>query len=314
MKIIRNLKYISKPIPPIALTIGNFDGVHLGHLQIFDQVKKIAKDQKIASAVLTFEPHPTSLLRADKPKDFRITSLAQKLKIFAEQKIDYVFILPFNQDLANISAKSFIKDILIEGMNSKYLVVGYDFIFGKNREGNFQLLQDQAKNFDLELSEIPALKKSDQIYSSSLVRSLIAEGRIIEVNQFLGKNFTVVGVVNEGRKLASKIGFSTANIISKPHIIKPKFGVYKSKAFIPYMQKKFSSITNFGVKPTIDGISAPIYETHIFDFNQNIYGKKIEVELLDFIREEEKFSSVEALCEQIKRDIATLKTRKKINL
>ena len=227
MKIIRNPK--NTKIPPLALTIGNFDGLHLGHLEILNQVKKIAQEKNIFSAILTFEPHPLYLLRADKPKDFRITSLAQKLKIFYQQKIDYVFILPFNQNLANISAQSFIEDIIVGNLNTKHLTVGYDFIFGKNREGNFKLLQEKSADFDFELKEISALKKLNQTYSSSLIRKLIIEGKISQANQLLGENFVISGIVNEGRKLASELGFATANIISKPHIIKPKYVFIKAK-------------------------------------------------------------------------------------
>lgn len=307
MQIIRNLNQIKTALAPLALTIGNFDGVHLGHLAIVSAIKKIAKEKNLASAILTFEPHPTSFFKLDAAKDFRISSLSQKLKIFQEHQIDYVIILPFNQNLSDISAETFVEEILVKALNIKHLTIGYDFIFGKNRQGDFKLLEKEAKVFDFGLSEISAVKNFDQNCSSSLIRKLISEGKISEANLCLGKNFAISGLVNEGRKLASQLGFATANLAVKPHIIKPKFGVYKSSTFIAHLNKTFASITNFGVKPTVSGDSIALFETHIPNFSQNIYGKKIHVELLEFIREEKKFSSLEELKNQIALDVSLLK-------
>ncbi len=316
MQIIRNLNKIKNAlpqlaIPQLALAIGNFDGVHLGHMSIINEIKKIAKEKNISSAILTFEPHPVAFFQPDKARDFRITNLAQKLKIFKEQQIDYVIILPFNQNLANIEAYDFIQKILVKSLNVKSLVIGYDFIFGKNREGNFSLLEKESKKFDFarrfDLMEISALKKSQEICSSSFIRKLLKDGKVVESNQFLGRNFTITGIVNEGRKLARQLGFPTANLIAKPHIIKPKFGVYKTLTFIPHLNQKFPSITNFGIKPTVQEEKIPLYETHIPNFNQDLYGKKIEVEFIDFVREEKKFASLEELKRQILDDLEILK-------
>ncbi len=316
MQIIRNLNKIKNAlpqlaIPQLALAIGNFDGVHLGHMSIINEIKKIAKEKNISSAILTFEPHPVAFFQPDKARDFRITNLAQKLKIFKEQQIDYIIILPFNQNLANIEAYDFIQKILVKSLNVKSLVIGYDFIFGKNREGNFSLLEKESKKFDFarrfDLMEISALKKSQEICSSSFIRKLLKDGKVVESNQFLGRNFTITGIVNEGRKLARQLGFPTANLIAKPHIIKPKFGVYKTLTFIPHLNQKFPSITNFGIKPTVHEEKIPLYETHIPNFNQDLYGKKIEVEFIDFVREEKKFASLEELKRQILDDLEILK-------
>ena len=303
MQIIRNLNQIKISLPDLALTIGNFDGVHLGHLQILSEVKKIAKEKKLSSAVLTFEPHPITFLKADKPRDFRIGSLAQKLKIFKEQQIDFVIILPFNQKFSVISADDFIEEILAKILNVKHLTIGYDFIFGKNRQGNFQLLEEKSEKLGFDLSEISAVKIDEQTCSSSLIRKLIVDGKITEANKFLGRNFTIAGIVTNGRKLASQLGFPTANLVVKPHMMKLKFGVYKTETFILHLGKKFPSITNFGIKPTISGDSIQLFETHILNFNENLYGKKIFVEFIDFIRDEKKFSSIEELKKQILIDV-----------
>lgn len=308
MKIIRDLKlshYAStgkSKLPPLALTIGNFDGVHLGHSHIINQVKKIAKEKNLASAILTFEPHPIAFLRPERREDFRLTSLAQKLKIFAFEQIDYAIILPFNQKFSEISATDFVQRVLVEALNTKHLTIGYDFTFGKNREGNFKLLE----GLNLDLSEISPVKNSEQTCSSTTIRKFISEGKITAANQILGRNFSISGIVNEGKKLAAQLGFPTANLKAKPQIIKPKFGVYKTETFIPHLNKKFPSITNFGIKPTISENTSPLFETHIPNFSQNIYGKKIHVEFLDFIREEKKFASLDELKKQIAADVLSL--------
>lgn len=306
MKVIRNLNHINKS--NLCLAIGNFDGVHLGHLAIIDEVKRNAKEKNLLSAVLTFEPHPTCFFNSSKKENFRITSLAQKLKIFQELQIDIVIVLTFNRKVAEIEAEDFIERILLKNFQTKHLVVGYDFIFGKNRLGNFSLLEELSKKLKFGLSKISAQEQNSEIYSSSLIRQLIANGNISKANHLLNKNFAISGLVSHGRKLASQLGFPTANLFPKSQIIKPKFGVYKSETFIPHLNKRFSSITNFGIKPTISSDSKELFETHILNFSENIYGKKIVIELVDFIRDEKKFSSISELQEQIKNDI------KKINL
>jgi riboflavin kinase/FMN adenylyltransferase len=305
VKIIRNLNQISKNHPALALTIGNFDGLHLGHVEIINQVKKIAKEKKLFSAILTFEPHPAVFFKSKNKFDFRLTSLAQKLQILEEIQVDYAIVLPFNKKFADISANDFAEKILIKTLRVKDLVIGYDFNFGKNREGNFKMLE----RYDLNLVEISPIKILDKTCSSSRTRELINEGKITEANQILGRNFTIKGLVIQGKKLARQMNFPTANLKTKPHLIKPKFGVYKTKTFIPHLNKEFNSITNFGIKPTFDNIGfEPIFETHIFDFNEDLYGKKIHVEFLDFIRPEKKFSSLVELKSQIEKDIAALST------
>lgn len=303
MKIIRNLSQIKTKLPELALTIGNFDGVHLGHLEIINQVKKIAKEEKLKSATLTFEPHPINFFKPEKTKNFRITSLAQKLAIFKDQKIDYVIVLPFNKSFSEVSATNFVKDILAEKLNTKHLVIGYDFTFGKNREGNFKFLEKESEQYNFKLKEISPVKTNDRTSSSSAIRELISDGNIKEANHLLDKNFKISGLVNEGRKLASQLGFPTLNLKTKPHIIMPKFGVYESKTFIPHLNQTFNSITNFGVKPTVTNDLEAIFETHIPNFSQNIYSKKVIIEFIDFIRDEQKFNSLEELKNQIKQDL-----------
>ena len=307
MILIRNLNQISQQLPPIALTIGNFDGVHQAHQKIIAKTHEIAKKNHLKTALLTFEPHPIIFLNKNNPnfsKNFRIYSLANKIRILQNYNLDYLLILNFNNYLSQLSHNNFVEDILINKFNTKSLIVGYDFTFGKNRQGNFKTLE----NYDFDLHEISPIKfDNDLTISSSQARSFIKNGEIKKLNLILGKNYQIEGMVVKGNQIGHKIGFATANLLTKPYLILPKFGVYKTKIFIPKMQKTFSGITNFGIKPTINqNNSQPIFETHIFNFNQDIYGKKIIVIFEDFIRDEMKFINLEHLKQQIQFDISTI--------
>ncbi len=302
MKFIYNLKNITQD-KPCALTIGNFDGVHLGHDKIINNLIEIAREKKINANLMSFYPHPLAVFKPEKFQNFLINSLAQKLKIFKNYSLNNVFIMPFTPNFAALSANDFVEEILVKRLKVKHLVIGYDFIFGKNREGNLQFLQKKAQESGFEITNFEALKNGDEIYSSSLAREFIREGNVKKAQEILGHNFAVEGIVVNGKKIGREIGFKTANIKAKPHIIKPCFGVYKSEVFIPFLNKKFQSITNFGIKPTLENQACAMFETHIFNFDQEIYGKKIIVELLDFVRPEKKFSSIDELKAQIKKDI-----------
>jgi riboflavin kinase/FMN adenylyltransferase len=328
VKIIRNIKFLNRnlkqnfkeiALPPLALAIGNFDGLHVGHLEIINKVKEIALQKKISSALVTFEPHPSNILNPNHSRDFRITNLASKLKIIKDQQIDYVIILPFNYNLAGCSADDFVVKILLDALNLKHLVIGHDFIFGKNRQGDINFLQDRSIKYGFDLTKIDAFKifidnnyqnyNSDnaQICSSSKVRAMIVDGKIEIANKILGRNFTISGFVVGGNKIASKIGFPTANILSKPDIIKPKFGVYQILVEIVDLKQKFVAILNYGVRPTVNlEQKLPIYEIHIFNYDEqkygSLYGRKLQIEFISFIREERKFASLEELKEQIKKD------------
>ena len=308
MILIRNLNQINNQLPKLSLTIGNFDGVHLAHQKIIEKTQEIAQKNNLSSALLSFEPHPISFLNKNKNdfnQDFRITNLANKINLLKKYSLDYIIILPFNNKLSSIEANNFIEEILINKFNVKSLIIGYDFTFGKGREGNFKTLE--SYNFDLhEINPIKIFDKNhnEVTISSSLARQYLKSGEIKSLNQILGHNFTINGIVVEGKKIAGELGYKTANINHKINLIKPKFGVYKTRTFIEDENKFYDSITNFGIKPTFDNSSSkPLFETHILNFSKNLYHKKIRVEFLDFIRDEKKFSSIEELKKQIKIDI-----------
>jgi riboflavin kinase/FMN adenylyltransferase len=301
MQIIRNLQNINNQLSNTALTIGNFDGVHLGHQAILKKVNDIAKKENLTTSLLTFEPHPLKIINPTRPFNQRLFSLSQKLSSLEKSSlIKQIFLLKFNKNLANLSAENFVKDILVEKLKVKHLIIGYDFIFGKNRLGDVELLEKLAKNYGFSCTKMSAQKSTDRkIYSSTKIRQFILKGDILSANAMLGKNYQISGIVIKGKQLARNLGFPTANFLPKKDIIQPRFGVYKVNVIIN--NKTYPAIMNIGVKPTFSGFN-PIFEVHIFNFNQDIYGKKITVELLEFIRQEKKFNGLGELKEQIKKD------------
>lgn len=302
MRVIRNLNNIEKNLQNSCLTLGNFDGLHLGHQKILNFNKKLAQENQQKTALLTFEPHPRHFFVPKSKRNSRIYSLAQKLAILrAEKLVDIVFLMNFNQILANLEAQNFIEDILVKKLKVSNLTVGYDCNFGKNRLGNADLLKNLSQKYNYNFYQIAADKDNlKEIYSSTRVRNLLKINQIKDVNNILGRNYDIRGLVIKGNQQGRKIGFKTANIKPKFNIIQPNFGVYKTITKIS--GKKYNSISNFGIKPTFNNQSA-FLETHIFDFKQDIYNQKITVELLDFIRPEMKFNDISQLKSQISKDI-----------
>jgi riboflavin kinase/FMN adenylyltransferase len=281
----------------VALTIGNFDGLHLGHQSLIKQVVQKAKSMdNVLAGVFSFEPH-ASVYFERLHKNYRILSLKNKLQILRQLGIDLVILQKFNQQLAQMKPQEFLL-FMLEKFAIKHLVVGYDFTFGNNREGDISLLAEFAKKHDFNLSVIPAAKQDVVVHSSSYIRGLLAEGRVGELTAHLGYYYYITGVIIEGRKLARELGYPTANI--KLHnLLRPKYGVYLVRVEVE--GQKYFGMANIGVRPTIDGANE-LLEVNIFDYNTDIYGVRIKVELLQFIREEKKFASIEALKAQIAQD------------
>lgn len=301
MKIIRNIDKKQQDLPNIALTIGNFDGIHFGHQKILQKLKSEAKKRNLNSALLTFEPHPAKIF--GKNPQNRIYNLSEKVRILKiENYIDYLFIISFDKNFIEIPANDFLKNILLKNINMKYLLIGYDFCFGKDRKGNAKFLDDNAKKLNFEFEQIAEQKRNDQTYSSSFVRTLIEDGKIKEANNILTRKFSISGIVIKGRGLAKDLGYRTANILPKQYQIRPKFGVYRVEISIANSDF-LPAILNFGIKPTITDDERQIFEIHILNFNKDIYGKKVRIRFLDFIRDEKKFNNINELKEQIGKDI-----------
>ncbi len=288
----------------INLAIGNFDGVHLGHQKIIDDLIKYSRINSCPSAILSFKPHPRQFF-SNEYRNFQITSEENKIYLLNKQGIDHYFSLEFNENIASLPPKDFITKILIEKFNIKHLVIGYDFKFGKDREGNASLLQEQSKILGFDINIIKPIKsiQNSDVYSSSIIREFIRDGNMEKAKLFLGRNWSMQGTVIKGDRRATAMNFPTANLVLG-ELIHPKKGVYAVRA--RYIDKWSNGIANFGERPTVDR-KRLFLEAHLFKFNQNIYGKKLTVEFLTFIREEKKFDNFALLAEQIQKDIQLVK-------
>jgi len=299
------MKVIFDPDEPIenstSATIGNFDGVHLGHKKILSAIKEEAKEQGLSSCVITFHPHPQKVLQnIEIPLLFPIR---ERLKLLEQEGIDVVACYTFTKDIAMISAEDFVTDILVGKLNLKHLIVGPDFSFGRKRQGNLELLIKMGAEYGFDTEVVETATVDGEIVSSTSIRNLVREGNPKKAAKLLGFNFYIEGEVKEGERRGRQIGFPTANIETDWDIL-PKVGVYATLASVE--GAKYQSITNIGYRPTF-GHSELLIETHIFGFNENLYKKRIKIEFVDRVRDEQKFDGPEALVEQIKKDVKRVK-------
>ncbi len=299
------MKVIFDPEQPIesptSATIGNFDGVHLGHKKIIDSVKKEALEKGLSSCVITFHPHPQKVLQnIDIPL---LVPIRERLKLLERQGVDYVACYTFTKELSQISAKDFITNILVGKLNLKHLIVGPDFAFGRKREGNAELLRVMGEQLGFETRVVGPELIDDQIVSSTSIRNFLREGNVREASKFLGYDFYIEGSVIEGERRGRQIGFPTLNLDTDWDIL-PKVGVYATRAHIDGENKE--SITNVGYRPTF-GSDELLIETHVFDFDKEVYGKRVRVEFVERIRDEQKFDGPDALVDQIKKDVLKVK-------
>ena len=295
------MKVIFDPEEPIenstSATIGNFDGVHVGHKKIIAAVKEEAKQKGLSSCVITFHPHPQKVLQnIDIPL---LVPIRERLKLLEKEGVDVVACYTFTKDIAKIPAKDFVTDILIGKLNLKHLIVGPGFSFGRKREGNLDLLDKMGKEYDFDTEVVETALIDGEIVSSTAIRNLVREGNMPKAGKFLGYNFYIEGQVKEGERRGRQIGFPTANLDTDWDIL-PKVGVYATLAHVDSIV--LNSITNVGYRPTF-GNNELVIETHIFNFNEDIYKKRIEVEFVDRVRDEQKFNGPQALVEQIKKDV-----------
>jgi riboflavin kinase/FMN adenylyltransferase len=298
MKLYRSFRNIST-IKNSVVSVGMFDGVHVGHSSVINRVIAIAKEKKIKSIIITFSNSPASYFSKD-IIDLQITESKEKIELFKKTELDYLFVLEFNEHIANLILSSFINEILISVFKVNYIVFGYDNHFGKNREGTYEYINENFKDIKAEL--IIASKEDKKTISSTRIKEAILNGDIINSNKLLGHTFTISGKVVKGMQLGRKLGFPTANIAydSLEKII-PKNGVYYTITKIK--DKEHVSITNIGTKPSVQKSSTISIETHILDYKQSIYGQNISIIFYDRIRNEIKFNKIQDLIDQITKDI-----------
>ena len=291
MKIIRNTNLEQLPC---VVTIGNFDGVHLGHQALLTEVKKRAHDLKLESAVITFEPNPKDYFSQNKPQT-RISSLREKIELFKEIKIDRIHIIKFNQEFSKVTANEFIS-VLIKQLRVKEIVTGEDFCFGRAREGSIKQLSASSMKLNIKNKILIDGKR----ISSTLIRNLLANDKLDQANKYIGRPYSISGKVVHGEKRGRKIGFPTANIHMR-HNRPPLKGVFAVK-----FQNHFG-VANLGIRPSIKGEKKLQLEVHLLNFSSDLYGQHVSVIFLKKLRDEKKFKSLDELKEQIKLDIIKAK-------
>lgn len=300
MKIHRDLNNFHAQNP--VLTIGTFDGVHLGHRKIIDRLRLLAKKINGESVIFTFDPHPRKVVAPTESNLRILTTLDEKTELFAQAGIDHLVIYPFTPEFAQLSYEQFVEQILVGQMHTKYLVVGYDHKFGKNRQGDFEFLKDCAARLGFQIEKLDVLLMNESNVSSTKIREAIQRGDFETANSFLGYPFALHGTVVEGQKIGRKIQYPTANVeTSDPDKIIPGFGVYAVKARI--QEQWYNGMLNIGNRPTVNNnADHRSIEVHLFDFEADIYGAPIELVFYKKLREEQKFSSIEALKDQLALD------------
>ena len=285
-----------------AVTVGTFDGIHLGHKEIIEKLNSVKDSKGLRSIVITFEPHPQIVLR-NRVQDIKILStLEEKLEIFKDLGIDIVYVINFTKDFSETTAEDFYKKYLIDKIGLNDLILGYDHMFGKNREGNFDTLKTLSEKYDFTVDKVEEFKIDGEHISSTVIRHLLTEeGNVKKVNRILGRHYSLEGKVVAGKKLGKELGYPTANIdLTNKYKLIPKIGVYAAEVLIE--GKKYFGMMSIGKNPTVTDDESIKLEVNIFDFDRDIYGKEIKVNLIEYIRDEKKFDSLEDLKKQMSLD------------
>lgn len=285
-------------IPNLSLALGFFDGVHKGHQAVIKQAVSFAKENNTQSAVITFSNHPCCYFYGVCPK-YILTRAGREEKI-AELGVDYLFELDF-ESISGLTGEEYLKDILIKHFTPSAITTGWNHNFGFNKSGDTKLLEQEAQKFCYQYFKIPPQKAGIQTISSTAIRDCLFDGLLEDANKMLGYEFSIKGEVIEGQKLGRTIGFRTANLIYPSELIDLPFGVYTTKVKIG--NEKYNGITNFGIRPTVSESNLRYLETHILNFDRDIYREKIEISFLKMLRQEKKFSSIDELKKQIQLDI-----------
>ncbi|MCK5361219.1 MAG: bifunctional riboflavin kinase/FAD synthetase [Gammaproteobacteria bacterium] len=299
MKIYRDLSDIPQPFENACVTIGNFDGVHLGHQAVLGQLVEKGAAMKLPTTLISFEPTPAEYFSQDKAPA-RLTTFREKFITLKRFAIDRLLVLPFNQRMASMSAEDFINSTLIEGLDIRYLVVGDDFRFGQDRTGDFELLEKTGKENNFTVVSMPSFRIDDERVSSSGIRSALADGDFNRAERLLGRPYHMAGKVAHGDKRGRQWGFPTANINMKRKVI-PLRGIFAVEVFGLDHEPVFG-VANLGTRPTVGGMRT-LLEVHLFDFDEEIYGRRINVLFRHKIREEVRFDSFDELKAQIALDV-----------
>ncbi len=298
-KVIRTKKF---EIPESVVVLGNFDGIHKGHMLLIEKALGIEKETGLSTAFFTFEPHPSYVLGKKLPVDLIYMPL-EKIKVVEELGIDYYIEFPFNMETAAMDAHDFVEDIICSQLNAKVVVVGTDYRFGTRRAGDVELLQELGEQHGFDVIAIKKLEMDDREVSSTWLREEVREGNMQKAMALAGRPFFIDGTVEHGQALGRTIGFPTANVPTPQGKILPPNGVYASNTIVDGIS--YRSITNVGYKPTV-GSREKIVESYILDFDRMIYDELIEIQFLKFLRKEKKFESMDELKRMIELDMENL--------
>ncbi|NNK81511.1 MAG: bifunctional riboflavin kinase/FAD synthetase [Flavobacteriaceae bacterium] len=297
MKIQKSIDY--NLLKESVVTIGTFDGVHLGHQKILKRVVKIAKKKNLQAVVLTFFPHPRMVLQKD--TDIKlINSIDERYNLLKEKGVDHLVVKEFTQEFSRLTAKEYVRNILVDKLKTKHIIIGYDHHFGRNRTANINDLRAFGKIYDFKVTEISAKEIETVAVSSTKIRAALDNGDVALANSFLGYNFMLTGTVIKGKGLGHTIDFPTANLkIEEGYKLIPKTGSYVIKT--TYNKQVLYGMMNIGVNPTVNGKTQSI-EMHLFNFSNSIYNEKFTIEFIERLRDEKKFKSLNDLKEQLKKD------------
>lgn len=307
MKLIRGLNQLSTALKGCVMTIGNFDGVHLGHQALIEQVKSMADDKGLPSLVMIFEPQPIEFFAPTKaPK--RLYRLREKIISIQQIGIDYLFCVPFNTSFSQLTAEQFVINYLVDALKVRHLVIGDDFCFGKNRCGNYALLQKMGNDNHFTVQNTLTIQQQNERVSSTKIRELVADNDFDMAAKFLGKPYALNGKISHGKKLGRDIGFPTINIrIGEiPVVVEGIFAVRVKGLDNSGSESAINGVASIGTRPTVNG-EGVLLEVYLFDFNQDVYGQTVTVEFLTRIRPEQDFISIDVLIEHIKQDVEIAK-------
>lgn len=302
MKVYRNI-IETRNIPNAVVTIGTFDGVHLGHQALFNKMKSLAQSVGGQTVVVTFSPHPRQVLNIDSSNLRFICTPEEKMRKFEQFGIDNVLIINFTKEFSRTPSEVFIKDYIIDNIKPAYIVVGYDHHFGKNRMGDFDLLSDLKKKYNFKVERIAAQDVENIAISSTKIRNALAAGNVKSANRLLGYPYSVTSKVVKGNEIGRTIGFPTANLeLAKEYMLFGRGGVFA--AFVEYEGRTYKAMANIGHRPTIGDRAEGdmLIEVNLFDFDGDLYGKEITVRFIDRIRDEIKFGSLQELKAQLEQD------------
>ena len=297
MKIVREFENYTENTPKV-LSLGMFDGVHFGHISIINLLKSVAQENNLETAILTFWPHPRKVFNPNDEIKL-LNTLNEKLNLLENANLDVVFLKSFDENFRNLTGEEFIRQILVQKLNVKHIIIGHDHDFGKNKSGNFELLQKLSKELDFVVQQLDAVKEGEFNISSTKIRNYLANGNIIGANKMLCYHYSVSGKVIDGKKLGRTIGYPTANIEVDELKLLPKKGAYIVEVYVK--NKFYKGMLSIGTNPTVNGDKLTV-EVYILDFNKDIYGEEITVKFRDFLHEEIKFESLEKLIERLDED------------